>query len=131
MKLNINAKELLALHNALYERFEGSDRKGTHFADEDPRSTDDAQLRQVYGRLKACIVGALTGRGLDPVDAWAAKEQAKIDKLSEELNDVKQEQTELAKLAPENLDVDQDDDFAYLEYPRKGRGPNRGGGRKR
>jgi hypothetical protein len=132
MKLNINAKELLALHNLLYERFDGHNAHDeAEYKEGDGPVTDEVQLRQVYNRLKACIVGALTSRVVDPVDAWAAHEQAKIDKLNDELSDVKREQAGVAKAvtSPGDLLVPPDDDFTMPDYPRRGsRGGNRGGG---
>jgi hypothetical protein len=135
MKLNINAKELLALHNMLYERFEGAQgRDLDEYKDDDPRASDAVQLRQVYNRLRACIVGALTGKAIDPFDAWQSKEQAKIDKLNDELDSVKREQADLPRVtSPEDFGVTTDEDFSMPDYPRRGprgSGPGKHRGRK-
>lgn len=126
MKLNLNSKELLALHNLLYERFEAC-YNGKEYHDDDPRASAEAQLKQVYSRLKACIVNSLTGKCVDPFDSWAEKEQQKIDKLNEALDDVKKSSADLA-----NAKVADDPDFFVPlseenwdmpEYPKRGARP--------
>jgi len=130
MKLNINAKELLALHNLLYEKFESS-YDGTKYEPGSEEENSNVQLRQVYNRLKACIVAALTNRQVDPVDAFLSKEQAKIDRLKEDLTDVKKDQTNLVEeLKADDFFVPgKDETFDAPEYPRRGRGGHRGGNR--
>lgn len=88
MKLNINAKELLALYNVLYERFDGRQAYDTKAEGE---ATDETQLRQVYNRLRAIIVAGLTnpGKVVDPVDSWLKHEAAKIDDLQKQNEDLK------------------------------------------
>jgi hypothetical protein len=133
MKLNINAKELLALHNLLYEKFEGSHDEGYPrlFKEGDERAGPDAQLRQVYSRLKACIVNSLTGKAVDPFDAWAEREQQKLDKLNEELDDVKKSSVDLVKKTAEDPDYfvpAVDENWDMSEYPKRSARP--AGGRQ-
>lgn len=152
MRFNINPKELLALHNLLFEKFESEEscRHGDHFAEGDPRAVPDVQLRQIYGRLKAVLLGALSGRGVhDPIDQVFKREQAKIDRLRllEELDadpdDDERKADEPKKKVAEYvggkdddgsfLKLDEDDDVFTEPYPRKGgnhRGP-RGGARNK
>ena len=134
MKLNINAKELLALHNLLYERFDGGCAHDKCESD----NTDDSQLRQVYNRLRACIVAGLTNKQLDPVETFLSREQAKIDRLKDQNDEVKRDQvdfaTDMARSAKDILVPGEGEDFNAPDYPRRGpRGPrgNRGGGGKR
>lgn len=75
MKLTVNSKELLALHNFLHKKCEH---------DHSDVGDDDVQLRQVYGRLRAIIIASLTNKAEDPVESWLKREQSKIDKLNEE-----------------------------------------------
>lgn len=126
MKFTLAPKELLALHNALYDKFE------SHIdlcAEGDVTEASDAvQLRQVYGRLKACILGALTNKAVDPIEAAMEREQSKIDRLSEELENVKREQNEFPKAI--TLD-DFPDDTDVPEYPRRGGARNQQPRKKR
>ena len=128
MKLNISSKELLALHNLLYERY-ADPRKA--YEEDHPRASDDTQLRQVYNRLRACLIAGLTNKQVDPFDAFMSREQAKIDKLKDQNEEIKLGQTELAQLLKEEMMVPDDgEDFAAPEYPRRGprnRNGNRGG----
>ena len=122
MKLNINAKELLALHNLLYERFDSS-MGGTAYKAGDSPTNDDAQLQQVYNRVKACIVGALTNKAVDPLDAFFQREQAKIDDLTKENDGLKEAAKEVFNPG-QILTADDDDGPAELpQYPRKVHGP--------
>ncbi len=82
MRLELNAKELLALHNVLYERFEGDNaRFGS------AQEPIHASLRQVYYRLKGLIVAAM-GKKSSTIPTVAEdflrREQAKIDALEEQ-----------------------------------------------
>jgi len=124
MKLNLNAKELLALHNLLYERFEAC-YDGSRYKEDDPRGSADAQLRQVYSRLKACVINSLTGKAVDPFDAWSEREQQKIDKLADALDDVKKSSVDLAKKAedPDFFVPAPDEQWDMAEYPKKGARP--------
>jgi hypothetical protein len=113
MKLNLNAKELLALHNQLHhlvaDRLETGD-----------LSPDVVQLKQVYNRLRAVVVAALMGKVEDPVDAFLAHEQAKIDRLDANLNLIKQEQNELPGTVGVQ-DFDDGNDREVLDYPSRSR----------
>lgn len=120
MKLNINSRELLALHNLLYERFESSSCPSNKCEnDEKVERGSEVHLHEVYNRIKACIVGAL-GKAVDPFDAWSTHEQQKINKLNDELDDIKKSQVELTKKDVDIIVPDEDEDFTSPEYPRKG-----------
>jgi len=133
MKLNINAKELLALHNMLHARFGDSNGIDVlEYKADDPRVHDATQLNQVYNRLRAIINAALTnpGKVVDPVDSWLKHESAKIDGLRAHNNEL----VEIAK-DPKKLGIDpslpfadilRDDDDEVppdLKYPGKRRPP--------
>lgn len=126
MKLNINAKELLALHNMLHDRFVTCG--GVGGDQNDPQVADDIQLRQVYNRLRACLIGALANRQVDPIDEFMAREQAKIDRLRTQNDEVKKEVSDLVSLASEIVVPGDDDDCELPDYPR--RGPRNRGGNK-
>lgn len=128
MKLNISSKELVALHNLLHEKF--CTPVQLKYDEADLREADDVQLRQVYNRLRACIIAALTNKQVDPVDAFLSREQAKIDNLKAQNEEVKREQTDLAAAMTDLTMFPDDDDYIIPDYPRKGRG-NRGGNRGR
>ena len=131
MKLNINAKELLALHNLLYDRYAVLD---GDFKADDPRAADDLQLRQVYNRLRACVIAALNNRQFDPIDAFLSKEQAKIDRLKDQEDALKKEQLGLASaLGIQPAMLEDDDDYVVADYPRRiprNRSGNRGGNKR-
>jgi len=133
MKLNINAKELVALHNVLHEKF--SSTRGLDYSPDDPRVADETQLRQVYNRLRACLIAALTNRQVDPVDAYLTREQAKIDQLKVQNDDIKKEQEDLAATMKDHdffIPV-AGDDYEAPDYPRRAprnRGGNRGGNKR-
>ncbi len=128
MKLTISAKELLALYNLLDSRYARVFAGEDNYKEAGGISNDDDHLRQVHNRLRACIVGALTTRAADPVDAFLSKEQAKIDKLKVDLEDVKSEQSDLAV----ELKFESDESDPDFIYPRRGsRQKQPGGGRKR
>ena len=129
MKLNLNAKELLALHNLLYERYNVHNRC-EHKVD-DPRAADDTQLRQVYNRLRACLIAALTNKQIDPVDAFLSREQAKIDRLHDQNAALRKEGHDLAEAAKQDPDFfvpEEGEDYRVPEYPR--RGPQNQGGKR-
>lgn len=131
MKLNINSKELVALHNLLHEKF--CDPVQCKYDETDPRAADDVQLRQIYNRLRACIIAALTNKQVDPVDAFLSREQAKIDTLKAQNEEVKKEQTDLVAAMTDPSMFPDDEDYVLPEYPRRGvrnRGGNRGGGKR-
>lgn len=131
MKLNINSRELVALHNLLHVKF--CTPAQFKYDEANPREADDVQLRQVYNRLRACIIAALANKQVDPVDAFLSREQAKIDKLTEQNEEIKKEQADLSKaMLPEDFMLG-NEDFEVPEYPRRGarnRGGNRGGNKR-
>lgn len=127
MKLNVNAKELLALYNLLHDRFEGP---GPQM--KEPQDGDDLHLYQVHNRLKAWLIAALSNKQVDPVESFLAREQVKIDKLKDQNEDVKRAGQELADVIRNDPDffVPQDgEDYTAPEYPRRGRSGGRGGNR--
>ena len=95
MKLTLNAEELLALYNALYERF-GID-KG--LMDESPETHDTQELRGLYRRIRDHVLDALApqkSQSLDPVsfDKWLVAEQLKIDELKKQNSKITSQLTE-------------------------------------
>lgn len=127
MKLNINAKELLALYNLLHDRFEGPNAFDTKV----PEDGDEMHLHQVHNRLKAWLVAALSNKQVDPVDAFLTREQAKIDRLKDQNEDIKKETSELADVLrgdPDFFVPKDDEDYTAPEYPR--RGPRNQGGKR-
>jgi hypothetical protein len=125
MKLNINAKELVALHNLLHSRLNDEH----EYKEEDPRAVDEVQLRQVYNRLRACMIAALTNKQIDPVDAFLQREQAKINKLNDQNEAVKKDQASLAatvKNDPDFFVPNVDETYDAPEYPRRGSRSHRG-----
>ncbi len=129
MKLNLNAKELLALHNLLYDRFESS-AGGTCYNEGSSSVSGNQHLIQIYNRLKSCIVSALGDKPVDPlVDAFLSKEQQKIDQLEQQLLNVKKEQGDLAAVLKEDANFFEhvEGEYDLPEYPRRG-AKNRGRG---
>lgn len=126
MKLNVNPKELLALHNVLYERFEDN---RCHDENKDDSGTiDEVQLRQIYNRLRAIIVASLIsyGKVVDPVDSWFKHEQLKIDDLQQQNESLKEAVHDpgfFVPPKPESILTDDDGEVSSdLSYPscRKG-----------
>lgn len=119
MKLNLNAKEFLALYNLLHASNcnDGEFKKGD--------DQDAVHLQQVHNRLRACMISALTGKETDPVEAWAMREQAKIDALREQNVDIKKETANIVREGHEKFLELEADDEAFLDelnaiaYPRK------------
>lgn len=95
MKLTISAKELLALHNLLRDNLKFNGMKM-----DDTQSSEEEPLRQVYGRIRACVLSSLSNKLVDPIDNWFDREQAKIDALRDQNEDVKRYQNDLASSAP-------------------------------
>lgn len=126
MKLNVNPKELLALYNMLYERFDGTNCHDECKAD-DSGPSDETHLRQVYNRLRAIIVAGLTNpsKAVDPVDSWLKHEQAKIDDLKAQNEGIKAEaQSLVAPVQPADILTDDDDEVpGDLAYPSRRKGP--------
>jgi len=113
MKLNISAKELLALHNLLHKNREGLDEEST-------------LVRQLYGRVKACLIGALgqTDKYTEPFEAWEEVQKKKIDVLQERLEGLKPEA--VAAKVRDDLDkvesydeLLEEDETILPEYPRR------------
>lgn len=130
MKLNINPKELLALYNVLYERFDGGQAHDlSDYKADDPTGNDAVQLKQVYNRLRAILIAGLTNpnKSVDPVDSWLKHEQAKIDDLkqqNEELKEVAKDPRHFIPVEPENILSDNEDEIlGDLPYPKVRRGP--------
>jgi len=82
MKLTLNAQELLALYDLL-------EATRPRLAIETDQGSPDFQLHQLQKRIRLCIIAALRAHGTDPVDAFLAREQAKIDGLIGQPIDVK------------------------------------------
>lgn len=124
---NINAKELVALHNILYERFNARQ----HPTEEDSYCPDDVQLLQVYNRLRTCIIAALSSKNIDPVNVFLNREQAKIDKLKEQNEEVRQDQSQFVDSIRNDSSFfvpAAGESFDMPEYPR--RAPRNRGGNK-
>lgn len=123
MKLNLNAEELLALHNLLRDTLDVYD--GT----KESSDSDRVRLRGVYNRVRAHFVSALSGReGDDPLEAVLAREQAKIDKL----RDAERAQTgpiDAVKKDKDYIVPTREDDLEVPDYPKRGR--RQGGSRRR
>lgn len=129
MKLNINAKELLALYNVLYERFDGpTGHDLDEYKADDPSANDAVQLKQVYNRLRAILIAGITNpsKVIDPVDSWLKHESVKIDRL----NDQNEVLKEVAKdpdyfvATQGNILTDDDDEIpGDLPYPKARKGP--------
>lgn len=116
MKLNINSKELLALHNLLRD-------STTYERPSYPGSDDDVQLSQLYNRVKACLIAALSGKHvIDPIETFMSHEKQKIDRLRDGIDDVKKQQGDLANILSNDKDFivpQRGDDFEAPEYPRR------------
>lgn len=126
MKLNLNAEELLALHNLLRDTLDVTGDRS-----KEPLTVDTARLRQVYNRVRAHFVNAFAARDKDdPLEAVMAREQSKIDRLRSDIHDVKKDQAGLAVLLKDKdfIIPTRDDDLDVPDYPKRGR---RSGGRNR
>lgn len=78
MKLTINAKELLALHNLLHLTLL------SQFSDSES-SDDRRQLRQLYDRVKSCLIGSLMRTHVHPMEALLDLEDEKIRRLEDKM----------------------------------------------
>jgi hypothetical protein len=111
MKLNLNARELLAIHNLL--------RDNVSLA----ITPENVQLQHVYNRIQTCIVNALSNKATDPVDAWFAAEQKKIDKIIAENNQSERDtdpDSLVDSLKDANFFVPEPEDIVSdVAYPRK------------
>lgn len=146
MKLNINAKEVLALYNLLQQI--SDDLPG-----EKNNGQDSVHLLQIHGRLKAIIIAGLTDKmiasdspvmPIRPIDSWLKHEQAKVDTLNAQNEDIKQSfmnpmnPSEFIKkqnvVHSTNFDILTDDDDEVVQdlvYPKQGGGQRQQGKRKR
>jgi len=123
MKLNINARELLALYNVLYERFEAGGVRCDDDEELKPSSTDD-QLRQLYNRIKACLVTSLSTKMVDPLDNWLEGQRRKIGQLEEQNGAVAEQARQLAadkKVVVMSAGDDEAD--VHHAYPRRAPNP--------
>lgn len=83
---------------------------------------EDAAFVSLQGRLSRCIIDAIDGepvRKHDRAEAVMRNEQEKINDLRRKLDNVKQEQGELAGFALRNFVLDAGDDMGVPEYPRR------------
>lgn len=122
MKLNLNAEELLALHNLLRDTLDVYD------GDKESMNSDKARLRPVYNRVRAHFVAALSTRGSDDaLDAVMSREQSKIDRIRSNLDDVKKEHNGLADALKDKdyIVPGLTDDLEVPDYPKR---PRRSGG---
>lgn len=121
MKLNISAKELLALYNVLYERFEAYSDCAKHYEEGDPRAATDEQLKQLYGRVKAIVVASLGNKMVEPLDSWLEGQRRKVDELKTKNEKVKQDALELADTKQDGPVIlsAEDDEVLPDTYPRK------------
>lgn len=120
MKLNVNPKELLALYNLLHAKVE----QRLEVNDEG----DDVHLRQVYNRLRAITIAALTNKAIDPVDSWLKHEQEKVNRLNSQVDAVNKSLTcdtdQRLPHAPGDILTDDDDEVqGELAYPLRRKGP--------
>lgn len=99
MKLNLNAKEFLALYNNLYEHV-------TVAANTDP------QLKELFNRVKACIVTSLSAKDEPPLEElYFMGQREKIDQLKQKNEEISRSVTILTD--------DANDPVVATEYPRK------------
>lgn len=116
MKLNLNARELLALHNMLQNKFDGPcAHDEVMWKESDPRGQEQAALRVVYNRIRTCILSAINGQGSTDEDQfvkWMAEQQEKIEDLEAQNEELKPAKGSFDDL----LDEGEDDD--YVPYPR-------------
>lgn len=124
MKLNLNAEELLALHNLLRDTLDITGDRA-----KDPLTVDSARLRQVYNRVKAQFVAALSGRSGDQLDAVMSPGQSKADRLKYTLDDVKKEHSGLGDALKDKdyIVPGRDDDLEVPDYPKRSRRSGGGG----
>lgn len=116
IKLNLNPKELLALHNLLRQSVT---------AELDMSTSDINQLYQVYNRIRTYIVNSLSESKdnksfNDLFVAWSSKEQTKIDKLNNELDELKKQSSPKKPTTSASNFITLDDDYDTSDYPKKG-----------
>jgi len=128
MKLNINAKELLALYNVLYERYEIQHPFEKEYIEGDPRATTDEQLRQIYNRVKSIVVASLGNKMVDPLDSWLEGQRRKLGQHDVETSaKLKGPGDQVVEDNRETIPVimsAEDTDMLPDNYPRKGPAPS-------
>jgi hypothetical protein len=103
MKLNLNARELLAVYDLLHDTCIEGD-----------ASSRGQLLQQVHSRLKAFILNSLSDRQKeDDLRSWLDGQRKKIT----ELQSTGQPSTEPADA------LDGTDDYQVPDYPRRNSGP--------
>ena len=80
MKLNLHPKEFLAIYSML----EGQRHAGF----------EESSLQEVYNRMRACIISALSSKGFSgsddaTLDAWEKLQKKKIDELNNKNEKIK------------------------------------------
>lgn len=119
MKLSFNSREVLVLHDLLQSTVvTGS-----------PFDRDDDCIKQLYARVRGVIVSALNaaltqGDRPNPLDAFMAREQQKIDALRAK-SFVVQDAKAIARAVGVKDDVClvDADDASTVDYPRRRKGP--------
>ena len=99
----------------------------------EPEEGDYLHLAQVHNRLRAWLIAALSNKQLDPLESFMSREQAKIDKLKDQNEELKKESSSLAEALrsdPDYFVPKADEDYTTPDYPRRGarnQGGKRGG----
>jgi hypothetical protein len=103
VKLVLTARETLALYDTLRDRLKGWDvdlAESGGDAELCGPAGAEQHLYQVYDRIRAAVIGSLSTPAPDVVEKFFAREQAKIDALKRQNDEVLREQGELgAQLA--------------------------------
>jgi hypothetical protein len=104
MKLNLHPKEFLALYNLLsVNRSAGS---------------DEVHLQEIYNRMRACIVSALSTKGVPGsddliFDSWEKSQKKKINELQQKNEQIKSLATDFLTL--DNSDLSELDENLQSE----------------
>ena len=111
MKLNISAKELLALYDFFHDNCD-------FLHDANGSATEhQATLVNIYSRIRLCVLSALKNHSEDPIEEWFEREQSKINKLSLDTIQQKLEQHDTEPDALNKKILFSNDDL--IAYPRK------------
>lgn len=103
MRLNLNAKEFLALYNNLYEHVNGA-------------SNVDPQLRELFNRVRACIIAGLSGKESPSLEElYLTGQHEKIERLKNQNAAINKDLSKTVSILTE----DADDPVISPEYPRK------------
>lgn len=126
-KINFNAEELIALHNLLRDTIE------IYRGEKEPTTLDSDRLRQIYDRIRAHFVSALSCHDKQPITTGLIREQQKVDKLRDILDDVKKEHNDLAGALKDKDYVvpSRDEDLTLPDYPNRVRKQHAGHGGRR